>query len=134
MKRNTKVANEKAASHLIVLLRKAESTEKLLEAARSQWRSLKLEHKHARKAFKQAKKAARYARKEAKAAARDLKRKGIKLPRVLKPATLPKSLPGRKGKRATPHAAARRNGNGHSATTLQPAPAMNPPVSVQLGA
>src|SRR5438445_7921753 len=106
--------NVKATSHTYSLLVKAETAEKILDAARAQWRMMKVEHKQARKAFKQAKKAAKYARKEAKASAKDLRRHGLKLPKPLKPASLAKLLPPRNGKKsaAKPVSAKR---NGHSA-------------------
>ena len=130
MKPINKAATEKAASQLMILLKKAESTQKIVEAARSQWRMIKLEHRQARKAFKQAKKAARCARKEAKAAARNLKEKGFKLPKPLKPATISKFLAHQGGKRPVRHQALGKR-NGHATVTMPTEPA---PMPVELQA
>src|ERR1044071_1511873 len=129
MKPINKAATEKAASQLVILLKKAESTQKIVEAARSQWRMIKLEHRQARKAFKQAKKAAKCARKEAKAAARNLKEKGFKLPKPLKPATISRYLAHQgSGKRpARQQSLSKRNG--HTTVRLAAAPA---PMPVEL--
>jgi hypothetical protein len=58
---------------LRILLAKAAAATNLAEAAREHLRGIKIEHKQARKAFRQAKKAARRARKQAEEAARKLK-------------------------------------------------------------
>jgi hypothetical protein len=51
------------------ILARAASAKKIAKAARAHLQAVKIEHKQARKAFKQAKRAARRARKEAKIAA-----------------------------------------------------------------
>jgi predicted nucleic acid-binding Zn-ribbon protein len=124
MKTNKKIQNGKATSHFSALLVRLESAEKIREAARSQWRLIKIEHKQARKAFKEAKKAAKSVRKEAKAAARDLRRKGFKLPKPLKPAAVSKFLAVRGGKKGLAKPAAKRNGH----TSVLPHPEGGPQV------
>jgi hypothetical protein len=134
MKKNTskRKPQGKAASHAYALLAKAESAEKILEAARTQWRLLKVEHKQARKAFKQAKKAAKLARREARAAAKTLKRKGIKLLKASKPAvggkrpTVSLHKPGKS-------AVAKRNGGASHLTSIQ-ASNVPQPAAVELQA
>jgi hypothetical protein len=87
MKKRTPGTRPKGkAAQAYTLLVKAESAERIFEAARHQWRLLKSEHKQARKAFKEARKAVKLARREAKSAAKELKRKGIKLSHALRPA------------------------------------------------
>jgi hypothetical protein len=68
----SKAALHRKASRLNT---KAVATEKLMEAARKYWQTLKIEQKQARKAFKQAKKAARQARQEASIALKLLKKR-----------------------------------------------------------
>jgi hypothetical protein len=133
MKATKESSNGKATSHFIALLARAESTEKLVDAARSQWRIAKLEQKQARKAFKQARKAAKSARKEIKAVARDLKRKGIKLPKPLKPATLSKYFANKKpGKSPRKVSAANANGrNSVGQQSLSPQPPQPTPVQLR---
>lgn len=127
--------NGKSTAHLHALLARVESAEKIFEAARSQWRLIKVEHKQARKAFKQARKAAKSARKEIKVAARTLRRKGLNLPKPLKPATLSKFLATR-SKKPAPARAASSKRNGHSTTVLPQVTAQSAPTvpAVQLHA
>jgi len=122
-------SNVKATSHLHALLTRVESAEKIFEAARSQWRLLKVEHKQARRALKEAKKAAKCARREVKAAAKSLRRKGLKLPKPLKPATLSKFLATR-GTRSTRKPVATKSGTASVASKRNGHPSVLPSAAV----
>jgi len=130
-----KQPNAKPAARAYALLVKADSAGKIFEAARTQWRLLKSEHKQARKAFKQAKKAFKLARREAKAAAKDLKRKGIKFTKTLKPAMVTRHPAVRLQKSSSGKRHSGQGRNGHRPTVAQiPANAVGQPVAVQLQA
>src|SRR5258707_2335215 len=60
------------------LLARAATAKKFADFARHRLKTIKAEHKQARKAFKQAKKVAKRARKDAKIAAKELETKAVK--------------------------------------------------------
>jgi hypothetical protein len=86
MKTKTSKSKQNGTVAASALIARAAAAKKFAQLARQRLKSIKAEHKLARKAYKQAKKAARRARKEAKVAAQALKAKLAKQTRAAKPA------------------------------------------------